>query len=170
MNYFESIADSYFKKTNEGKNVFYPWGVLGKGYIIPTEQKTIELRKSFKKGGIISLLFVYFTLYLGKAFGLPVAAGFLILYTFVYYIYIQTITRHMEKTTESLTLTESYFSMSRSLSWLNLILLTTGCLMFVVAGIYVMIQNKGFWIGLSSAIFFGFGLMVSIFQIFKKLN
>lgn len=168
MNYFESIADSYFKKSNEGKDVFYPWGVLGKGYIIPTEEKAIELRKSFKKGGIISLLFVYFTLYMGKAFGLPVAAGFLILYTFVYYIYVQTITRHMEKTSERLTLMESYFNMSRSLSWLNLILLTSGCLMFVVAGTWIMVQNKGFWIGLSSVVFFGFGLGVFIFQIYQK--
>lgn len=83
MNYFESIADSYFKKSNEGKVIFYPWGVLGKGYIIPTEEKAIKIRKSFKKGGVISLLFVYFTLYMGKAFGIPVAAGFLILYNFV---------------------------------------------------------------------------------------
>lgn len=134
MKYFESIADSYFKKTNKGKDVFYLWGVLGKGYIIPTEEKAIEIRKSFKKCGIISLLFVYFTLYMGKSFGIPVAAGFLIFYTFAYYIYVQTITRQMEKTSERLTLMDSYLNMSRSLSWFNLILFTTGCLMFVLAG------------------------------------
>jgi Ca2+/Na+ antiporter len=170
LSYFESIASSCFKKSSEGKNVFYPWGVLGKGYIIPSEEETIALRKSFKRGSVVSFLFVYFTLYMVKAFGLPVATGFILLYAFVYYIYIQTITRHWEKTSESLSLIESYSNMSRSLSWLNLILLTSGCFMFVVAGIWVMAQDEGFWVGLSSVVFFGFGLGVFTFQMFKKLN
>lgn len=31
-----------------------------------------------------------------------------------------------------------------------------------------MVQNKGFWVGLSSVVFFGFGLGVLTFQILKK--
>lgn len=170
MGYFEAIADSYFKKTTSGQNVFYPWGVLGSGYIIPTEERTSELRRSFKRAGIFSLLYVYLVLFMGKAFGFPVGAGFFLLYTFVYYIVIQTITRNLVKANEKLTTVEFYSNQAKGLSYVNIVLLGLCCLGFVLAGIWVIVQGKGFWVGLSSILFFGFGFLVFLFQLRKKIK
>ena len=43
MGFLDALTANSFKKDASGKTVFYPWGVLGKGYILPdqeTENKT----------------------------------------------------------------------------------------------------------------------------------
>lgn len=170
MSFFGAIADSYFKKSSEGKIIFYPWGVIGSGYIIPTEERTAQLKKSFKRLCVFSLLFVYLVLFLGKAFGWPVGLGFMLLYTFGYYIGVQAVTRNLVKTDEKLTVGEFYSNQSKGLSYINIGLLGLGCLGFVLAGIWGIIQGKGFWVGLASILFFGFGFLKFLFQLNKKIK
>ena len=37
MGYFDGLTDGVFKTDSEGKFLFYPWGVPGKGYILPDD-------------------------------------------------------------------------------------------------------------------------------------
>lgn len=46
MGYFDSLFDGFFKTDSKGKSSFYPWGFLGKGYILPdakTKQKVLDI-------------------------------------------------------------------------------------------------------------------------------
>ena len=45
MSYFDGLTDGVFKTDPEGKFLFYPWGVLGKGYVLPDDSKKQQLRK-----------------------------------------------------------------------------------------------------------------------------
>ncbi len=37
MGYFEALTSSSFKTTKGGQKLFFPWGTLGRGYVIPSE-------------------------------------------------------------------------------------------------------------------------------------
>jgi hypothetical protein len=44
MGYFDGIAANYFKTDGEGRHVFFPWGILGSGYLVPTDAEYERLR------------------------------------------------------------------------------------------------------------------------------
>src|SRR5438552_8459156 len=48
MGYFDALAGGSFKQI-DGRWVFYPWGVVGRGYVIPTEQRYVEIRSWVKR-------------------------------------------------------------------------------------------------------------------------
>lgn len=48
MSYFDGLVNAAFKKTEDGKVAYYPWGVMGKGLVIPDEAHERQLRKFIK--------------------------------------------------------------------------------------------------------------------------
>lgn len=38
MGYFEGLTNGNFKKDRDGNTIFFPWGILGKGRVLPDEQ------------------------------------------------------------------------------------------------------------------------------------
>lgn len=46
MGYFRRLADSSFKIDHSGNTIFFPWGILGKGYLLP-DKKTEEKIRNF---------------------------------------------------------------------------------------------------------------------------
>ena len=43
MGYFDALARGAFKSTASGKIAFYPWGKVGKGYEIQTDEQYDEI-------------------------------------------------------------------------------------------------------------------------------
>lgn len=46
MGFFKRLTDSSFKVNGQGNTLFYPWGILGRGYILPdieTEKKDSKI-------------------------------------------------------------------------------------------------------------------------------
>jgi hypothetical protein len=39
MSFLGRMTDSWFKANNRGQVAFYPWGILGKGYILGGDEK-----------------------------------------------------------------------------------------------------------------------------------
>ncbi len=39
MSFFDAVTNPSFKKDDQGRDVYYPWGNLGKGYIADTPEK-----------------------------------------------------------------------------------------------------------------------------------
>ena len=58
MGYFDGIVDGNFKTTDDGVLLYYPFGVLGKGYVIPTNEKKQEIRKRLKWLYAVSLILI----------------------------------------------------------------------------------------------------------------
>ena len=48
MSYCDGLVNAAFKKTEDGKVAYYPWGVMGKGLVIPDEVHERQLRKFIK--------------------------------------------------------------------------------------------------------------------------
>ena len=55
MGYFDALTSSSFKTTEDGRRLFFPWGTLGRGYAIPSEEEFERLRRRVKAYLAISL-------------------------------------------------------------------------------------------------------------------
>ena len=45
MGYFRTLTNSSFKLDSEGNTIFFPWGILGKGYVLPNNEIEENIRK-----------------------------------------------------------------------------------------------------------------------------
>lgn len=161
MGYFDGLADAAFKKDSNGNDVFYAWGVLGKGRILPDEATKIKLR---------TFLIRYYQIVLpvGMLLGilrlwLP-AILILSLLTFGFYFYVNQLTKNCPICTEKLTLKESYKNSARSHNTLMLWFMLLISLLFVLGGLWMFVKGRLF-IGLGSVVFFGLCSAVFIFML-----
>jgi len=58
MGYFDFLTSSYFKAGRDGRKQFFPWGILGDGYTIASEQDYLRLQQQIKIYMIVSLVLV----------------------------------------------------------------------------------------------------------------
>lgn len=164
MGYFEGLADASFKKDSNGNNVFYPWGVLGKGRVLPNETTKAKLR---------TFVIRYYQIMLPTAILLGIfrlwlpAILVLTLLTLGFYLYVNLLTKDCPICTEKLTLKESYKNSANSHNTLMLWLLLLVSLLFMMGGIWLFFKGRLF-IGLGSVVFFGLCSAVIILMLKVK--
>lgn len=153
MGYFDALTSSYFKTGQDGRRLFFPWGVLGRGYVIASEQDYERLRRQVKAYTVVSLvLIVGAVAFRGILEGLLVA-GLLILF---YLAWMGYLLRSMQPSDERLTLTESMTSQARSHGAVVLWSLEVVALLFIAIGIVMLVVDPGEWmIALAGIVFFG---------------
>lgn len=142
MGYFDALADAVFKTDDGGRPLFYPWGFFGKGYILPSEEKKLEIRKFVKLFHIVmlSLFVVVLTVasIIREQWAYPIAPIIAVgvgLYTW-WLVSVRRLTKGFQTTKTRLTLRESYGNMARSMSITLLRLLQILALFFIIAGIF----------------------------------
>jgi hypothetical protein len=161
MGYFEGLADASFKEDSNGNSVFYPWGVLGKGRILPDEATKTKLRNFIIRYYQVSLplIIVLVVVRLWWLGVLLAPASFL-----WFFFQSKKITKDCQISTEKLSVKESYRNSAKSHNKIMLWLLLLISLFFVFSGVYLFIKGKLF-IGLSTVIFFGLCSAVFIFML-----
>ncbi|MDQ7774131.1 MAG: hypothetical protein RDU13_11505 [Elusimicrobiales bacterium] len=165
MGYFEGVGSMYFKKDPQGRAVFYPWGALGKGYVLSDETMEPRLRR-FLKTYIILVVPVFAV---AAAFGL----GWIIAFTAVSIAWFHLAAKRMLSgcavSGERLTLRESYSNAARSHNRATLWVLLLVSLFFAVSAFYLAYLRRPS--GLSallilSGLFFG-GLSAAYIYMIK---
>jgi hypothetical protein len=58
MGYFDGLTSGSFKTAEDGRRLFFPWGVLGSGYAIASEQDYLRLRQQVKAYMVVTLVLV----------------------------------------------------------------------------------------------------------------
>ena len=139
MSYFDGLVNAAFKKTEDGKVAYYPWGVMGKGLVIPDEVHERQLRKFIK------------AFYMGM-FPLIVCAAvfFEPWQTFVAgaigmgYFYIQSkrLTRGFATAAEAITLRESLANSAQGHGKRSLYALAVGSSLFVLLGVWIALAAQ----------------------------
>lgn len=166
MGYFDGLADASFKKDSNGKDVFYAWGVLGKGRVLPDEATKAKLRKFviryYQIMLPIAILLGIFRLWLPALLVLTAL-------TLGFYFYVNQLTKNCPICTEKLTLKESYRNSANSHNTLMLWLMLVASLLFVVGGMWMFIKGRLF-LGLGSVVFFGLCSAAFILMIKVKRN
>lgn len=164
MGYFEGLADATFKKDSSGNSVFYPWGVLGKGRVLPDEPTKTKLR---------TFVIRYYQIMLPTAILLGIfrlwlpAILVLAALTLGFYFYVNQVTKDCPICSEKLTVKESYKNSAKSHNTLMLWFLLLASLLFVLGGIWLFLKGRLF-IGLGSVVFFG--LCSAVFILMLKIK
>jgi hypothetical protein len=155
MGYFDAMTKGCFKTAQDGRRLFFPWGVLGRGYAIASEQDNLRLQQQFKIYMIVSLGLVIgavsFDRYLVDAAIVALLVGF-------YLVWMRYLLRRLQPADERLTLRESVTAQAHAHSAAGLWLLEIAALAFVGSAILIFIIDPRNWlIALIGIFFFGLG-------------
>lgn len=158
MGYFDALTTSSFKTSEDGHRLFFPWGALGRGYRIPSEQDFERLRHKVK---------VYMMASLPVIIGVSIVAGLgvtvllLIVLVVAYVLWAHLQCRGMVQVAEKYTISESMASQAREHGSFGLWLIEIGSAAFVAMGIFILIVDPSSWlIAAASILFFGLGTLI----------
>ena len=156
MGYFNGITDIYFKTEDKGRTLFYPWGVFGRGYILPDESKRQKIREFKKRYHMVSIP-CFATIAVAILYGW--VGCFIIIPIFPLWYFFRT--AQLLKGVPSVTgtkmgLKESFEISSKSHNIIILWLMLIVSVLFTIAGIITFIFDKSAWpLGLICILFFG---------------
>ena len=153
MGYFDALTSGYFRTTEDGRRLFFPWGPIGRGYVVGTAEQFRRLRRRIRSYYVVSLPLtigaVVFAGLLGGAVILPVVIV-------PYAIWVRIQCRDLALADERLTFTESRINQAREFNTVTLWLLEISSLAFVAAGLFLLVIDLTSWTaGLVGIVFFG---------------
>ena len=152
MGYFDALTESSFKTAQDGTRLFFPWGIMGSGYRLATEQDYLRIRQQIKAFMIISfVLIIPLVMLVG-------AAAFAILVPLMgfYFVWMRYALRNLVRSDEQLSLRESMTSQARRHNPALLRFLQIASIVFVVGGAIMLLSAPGKQlIGFLSILFFG---------------
>lgn len=143
MGYFEGLVAASFKSDEKGQVIFYPWGIIGKGYILSSEENEIEVRKFVKLYYIVSL-----PLIMGIGILLSWLHAFILIPLLIawYCIAIRKYLQGLSISDIKLTMKDTRTSSAKAYNIVTLWFMLAGSLLLVFAGILILFVNKEEWI------------------------
>src|SRR5262245_19037708 len=162
MGYFDALTSSSFKTTPEGHRLFFPWGVLGRGYIIGSEPEYKRLRRQVKIYLIIGMvgmvgMGIGFIALREPLAGLAAAAAWGACCIAFYFAWVPYLLRRLQPSDERLSLRESMVTQAREHSLIFLWAAEIGSIGFVAASAFIFAFNPGNWLmAIVGILFFGF--------------
>ena len=92
MSFIDYFGEVAFKTAADGKRVFFPYGVLGKGRVVDTDetyQRLFTHQKWWSFGGLV------IAIALSKFFGWQIISVFIFLFAVAHYFFTTRITRNL---------------------------------------------------------------------------
>jgi Ca2+/Na+ antiporter len=140
MGYFDALTSANFKTAPDGSRLFFPWGILGRGYTIPTDEDCRRLQRQVKGYMVVSLVLMLASAELvGDPFAFVVAVSFMGFYL----VWMRYALRRLKKSDERLSLQESMAAQARALNVVILWLLEIFSVAFVAGGILMLVVDPG---------------------------
>jgi amino acid transporter len=161
MGYFDALTSAAFKTNAAGQKLFYPYGHLGRGYLIPSETQYERLRRSYKKIWILTLILVVSTVLVTSILSSTSEASILalvfVLITFLfiaflfafiigYIVWARVQCRGLQRSTEKLKYTEALSNETHHLSPKLLWLLEVVSILLVLYGVFLLIEDPSQWL------------------------
>jgi hypothetical protein len=153
MGYFDGLTSGSFKTTQDGRRLFFPWGVLGRGYSLASEQDYRRLRQQVKGYMIVSLVLIIAS---GSFEGYVVSVGVVALLMTLYLAWMWYLLPRLKVSGERMSLQESMTAQAHAHDVVVLWLLEIVAFAFVGCGIFIFVVDSSHWlVALTSTIFFG---------------
>ena len=155
MGYFKGLTNASFKQDQSGNTIFFPWGIFGRGRILPNESAVIKVRAFVSR---------YYKVSHPTTIGVGVIIGwtwaFLLAPIFGAWFYFgsKSLVSDYPYSEDKLTLKESYANSAAGHNKVTLWLFFICLVLFAFAGIFIASVAKSSGqvaIGLFTAIFFG---------------
>jgi len=152
--YFNALASANFKTGADGRQLFFPWGAMSTGYVIPTPERHRQLRRQIKIYAIVSLVLV-----IAASVTMPfyISFGIAILLATAYSAWTPRLVRGLQLSAERMSTRESMAIQARTHHKATLWLMEIASLAFVAIGVAMLILDPRNWMmALASIAFFGF--------------
>ena len=160
------MASSGFKISQDGRVLFFPWGVLSRGYVLPSEDDYERLQ-----GQIIACMMVTIVGILVPVFfhAYAVAAVLVVAVLVFYHIWMRLALRHLEVVDERLSFNEVMTPVAHAFGPVRLWLAAICSLVFVLIGTLLFILTPGDWLfALGITGFFGLGGVAAIYMLILR--
>jgi hypothetical protein len=136
MGYFDGLTSGSFKTAEDGRRLFFPWGVLGSGYAIASEQDYLRLRQQVKAYMVVTLVLVIASgMY--EPYRAPLAAAALLVC--FYLAWMWRVLPRLRRSDEKLLLQECMTAQARAHGPVVLWLMEIASVAFVVGGIALLV-------------------------------
>lgn len=167
MGYFDGLVSGAFKKDAEGNTVFYPWGIMGKGYILRTVAEEEKLRGALKLNYMIILpAIIIIQITVGAWLNFVLIPVYVILFT----LWVHHATKGMERSFEKITAAESYKNSARAHNLPTLIILEIFAIGFVAIGVWMIAEGERILIALLCILLFGASALAIGYMILQKVR
>lgn len=153
MGYFDAIASSSFKTLPDGRRLFFPWGVLGRGYAISSEAYYERLRRQVKTYTAVSLVIIIGVMTVQQYLWGFAAAGLLMV---AYAGWASFQLRALQPTGERLSYRESLSTQAHLHNKTVLWLMEGVSLVYVAGGLIILRAQPDMWmVAVAVIVFFG---------------
>jgi hypothetical protein len=152
--YFNALTSSYFKTGPDGRKFFFPWGIWGRGYLIPTEERYERMHGMLKIYMIAMLVLIIGTIAPGYYIaGVAVAAALMLFYA----AWVPFLKRGLEPSEERMTMSGNIATQARIHHAGVLWALEIMSIAFVATGVAMLIfQPQQWFAALGAIVFFGY--------------
>jgi hypothetical protein len=153
MGIFDGMTSSNFKTAQDGRRLFFPWGYMGRGYVLASEQDGERMRRWLKTYYLAMLAAIVAT---SGAHAFIVSAAIAGLGVLFHAIWARRQVAGLQPAGETMSFRESSASQARAFGALSLWLLEICSLLFVAAGIFIYIADPtNRPVALLALVFFG---------------
>lgn len=149
MGYLDAITSASFKTSEDGRKLFYPWGILGHGYIIPSEEEYKKLLRTYKSIWVIffiillvGVLFMFLNPIITMLFTLVAFSAYLI--GFIFWLYRKY--RKFEKSDVKMSYGEALKNESRHMSTGLMWFFEIICIIFALYGLVLLLSGSSQWL------------------------
>jgi hypothetical protein len=167
MGYFDGLASGIIKKDKDNQPVYYPWGVLGKGYVLPNAERETAI-----KNMVVLFYQLFFGLFFVHLFVLKNILIFAILTIALlawFLLKSHQLTKDCAVSDEKLTLKEGYTNSAKAHNKTVLWILLVVAVIATLGGIAVIFSGKLLMLGLIMTLLFG-ASSVAIYYMIQVKN
>lgn len=156
IDYFKRLSDRLFKVDETGRTLFYPWGSLGKGYIVNDKKTEARIRNFiayYYAFSFISIAAFFITGFIKYSF------IFLLPVFIIWQIGTKLFTKSLEATEIRLTFSESMKKVARGRSRVTLLLTAVLSSILVILSVATFLTYRSVWLGLAVVFFIVMALL-----------
>ncbi len=175
MKFFDAFIEAGFKTLDNGTILFYPLGIFGKGYILPSTEKKTQIENELKRKNSVILPFagLFFAIYITSLMGHwwygLIPSLFILLAITVYSIKSNDhLTRGLAVTPVKISASEIYKRAAKSWPTPLLWCLEIGSVLFVLAGVLILLSGRSILVGLAGIGIFGLCSLIYGYMLYAK--
>jgi multisubunit Na+/H+ antiporter MnhG subunit len=151
VGYFDALTSGYFKTAEDGRKLFFPWGVLGRGYVISSQSDYERLHRQVKVYTVVSLGLIIGAVALQSYIGAVVIGALLVAF---YLVWVRFLLRGLQPSEDRLSLQESMTTQAVTHNATVLWSMEIGSLVFVAIGVFMLVVEPDNWLIALACIFF----------------
>jgi hypothetical protein len=164
--YSDLLTTGSIKTGADGHKIFYPWGVLGNGYIFPSDDAYERLNDLLKIFTVVALAIIMPVAVPGNYIAAVILAALSLIF---YVVWTSFEVRKLQRTDEKMTYGEGYTNLARLMPGWLLWVLEVVSLLFVACGFIMLIVEPNRWIAaLGAILLFGLCAVAYAFMLTRR--